>query len=277
MQVRKVGGWLAAFTLVGGLLGCGGGGTDNGGGDSIELSGGLTTLIKTDTPAIPATTTEEGTPTTYTTTIGGVTKTISIVATPTAFPAGTPIAVLPDAIPIINGSFTRAPGDLVVTCFDAMRVKTTKTKYSKIVTASNGNLVINHPIGLTPGQYYGSVEGPIYFAAANGKTLTVGSMGFLFEVDAKGVCSFPTSISGSLPANGGSTKPSNIKVVTTSNTKFAGGAAGLILESDNFYMTMGAFVGTDGKCTFKSSNGGFTVPAGGIGTVQFSIYGPVPE
>lgn len=269
---------FAAAMVLGALAGCGGGGSNESASEPIvPLTGGIATEAKTDTPSVPATTTDEGVPTTYTTTVGGVTKTVYIAATPTAFAAGTPIAVLPDGLPIINASYTRAPGDIVLTCFGVNDVTEVTTRFSNIVTVQNGSLVLTRPIGLTPGQYYGSVEGPLYFSANGGKTLTVGSIGFMFEVKDNGTCSFPTRITGALPANGGNTGAAGISVTTTSPASFAGGATGLTLSASNgLEAVTGGFLNAQGKYTFRSITG-FRVPNEGLDSVQFSVYGPVPE
>lgn len=278
-KTKSIYGLFAAVTAVGMVAGCGGGGSNSGAGEGfVPLSGGISTATKTDTPAISATPAGEGTAIGYATTVNGEAKTVYIAASPNAHPAGTPIAVFPDAVPLINATFTRAPGDIVMTAFSENGASEVQTRFTNVVAAQNGQLVLTRPIGLTPGQYFGSVEGPLYFTANGGKTLTVGSIGFMFEVTDDGKCSFPTQISGALPANGGHTGAAGISVTTTSPAGFAGGAAGLILEGDNdFYASTGGFLNAEGKITFKSMQGGFRVPAGGVGSVQFSVYGPVPE
>lgn len=276
IKTRKIHSLFAAATVVGILSGCGGGTNDTATQPIVPLTGGIATEAKTDTPAVPATTTGEGEALAYTTTVGGVPKTVYIAATSTATPAGTPIAVFPDALPIINASYTRAPGDIYMTRFSSNGAQDITTKYSSIVTSQNGSLVLTRPIGLLPGEYYGSVEGPLYFNANGGKTLTVGSMGFMFEVKADGTCSFPTLITGALPANGGHTGGAGISVTTKSPASFAGGAASLLIGNDNgSQANAGGFLDAQGKVTFKSITG-FAIPDGGVGSIQFSVYGPVP-
>lgn len=276
LKTRNIYSLFAVALAVGALAGCGGGGSNAGAPQSVvPITGGITTLALTDAPAVPATTTDEGEPTTYITNVNGVSKTVYIAARSTAVPAGTPIAVFPDELPIINASYTRAPGDIFMTCFGQNGARDVTTRYANIVTVQNGNLVLTRPIGLTPGQYYGSVEGPLYFTAAGGKTLTVGSMGFMFEVTANGACSFPTLITGSLPANGGHTGDNNISVTTTSAASFAGGATSLLLGMANGAQAVtGGFLNAQGKYTFRSTQGGFPIPSGGIDSLQFSVYGP---
>lgn len=272
--------FMIAAIVLGGLVGCGGNGKNPSGTgtNNIVVAGGISTTTKTDTPVVPATTTTTGTPTAYTTTVGGVTKTVYIAATPGGATAGTPIAVFPDNIPIINASFTRAPGDVQMTAFSAGGATDVTTTYSNVVSVVNGMLVLNRPIGLVPGEYYGSVEGPLYFAAANGKTLTVGSIGFGFVVDSTGACSFPTIISGTLPANGGNTSDPQFAVTTTSPAKFAGGAASLMINiSPTSYVNQGVFLSTQGKATFKSTQGGFAIPSTGVEGIDFRAYGPISE
>ncbi|MGV3618007.1 MAG: hypothetical protein ACO1SV_21995 [Fimbriimonas sp.] len=276
IKKKNIHGLFAAAAAMGILAGCGGGGNPTIVSPTVPLSGGISTEPKTDTPSVPATNTDEGNPTTYTTTVGGVMKTVYIAATSTAVPAGTPIAVFPDGVPIVNASFTRAPGDIYMTCFGQNGARDVTTRYSNIVTASNGNLVLTRPIGLTPGQYYGSVEGPLYFSANGGQTLTLGSMGFMFEVKGDGACSFPTLITGALPANGGHTGASGISVTANSPATFAGGATSLLVGMANGQQIVtGGFLDANGKFTFRSTQGGFPVPSTGIESIQFSAYGPV--
>jgi hypothetical protein len=269
---------LFAAAVVVGAMGCGGGGSNEATPtEMVPIYGGITTVVKADTPSVPATTTDEGTPTSYVTTLNGVAKTVAIAASPTAVAAGTPIAVFPDDVPIINASFTRAPGDIEITCFRSNGISQVKTRFSNIVAARDGSLVLTRPLGLVPGQYFGSVEGPLYFGANGGKTLTVGSIGFMFEVLSDGACSFPTLITGALPANGGHTGSAGISVTTTSTPRFTGGAAGLNLSLANgSELVAGGSLDSNGKVTFRSLNGGFRVPTTGVDAVQFSVYGPVP-
>lgn len=274
IKMRKTFRLITAGMALGVLVGCGGGGSNETvPAPIVPIAGGIATEAKTDTPAVPATT-GEGEPTAYTTTVGGVSKTVYIAATSTAVPAGTPIAVFPDALPIINASYTRAPGDIYMTCFGKNGATDITTKYSSIVSTQNGSLVLTRPIGLVPGTYLGSVEGPLYFSANGGKTLTVGSIGFTFEVKANGTCSFPTLITGALPANGGHTGAAGISVTTTSPASFAGGATSLLLgTSDGFQANSGGFLNAQGKFTYQSITG-FQIPAGGLDNVQFTVYGP---
>lgn len=266
--------WLAISSALAAVVGCGGNGSNPASVQAVAVKGGITTLVKTDAPAVPASTT--GTPTEYTTTLGGVTKTVTIPASSDAFPASTPIAILPENVPIISGEFAaRAPGDVEITRFSNSGAATATTSFSNIVSSTNGSIVLTKPLGLLPGEYYGTVDGPIYINGSGGKRLTVGSFGFRFSVSATGACSFPTSISGVLPVNGGHTGSGNISV-TVSGSGLAGGSTSLDLTlSATTSVNQSGFYDSNNKFTFKSTQGGFRVPNSGVLTVEFDSYPPI--
>lgn len=262
---------LAISSVLAAVMGCGGNGSNPTSVQAVAVKGGVTTLLKTDTPAVAANTT--GTPTEYTTTIDGVTKTVTIPASGDAFPAGTPIAVFPENVPIISGEFAaRAPGDVAFTRFGTDGASDSTTHFSNIVSSVNGSITLTKPLGLLPGEYYGTVEGPIYINGADGKRLTVGSFDFSFSVSATGACSFPTSISGVLPVDGGHTGSGNISVTVTSPT-LAGGSTSLeVVISATASVNQSGEYDSNGAFKFKSQNGGFRVPSAGVKSVTFSSY-----
>ena len=269
---------MAATAVMASLAGCGGGGSNNTTTptDTVPFTGGVSTVAKTDTPAVAASPAGTGTATEYTTTIGGASKTVAIVASTEAFAASTPIAIIPDNVPIIKGTIaSRAPRDLQVTRFGTDGVSDVTTRFSNIVTSSNGSIVIRQPVGMLPGEYFGTVEGPITISGTNSKVLTVGNIGFRFTVSTTGVCSFPTSVTGVLPVNGGQTGSGGINVGITSNAG-AGGSAYLSINAGSLSVTQSGELNSLGSFTFRSTKGGFTVPATGVDNVEIDVYPPTP-
>jgi hypothetical protein len=249
------------------IAGCGGASVSTGT-KVVVLSGGVTTTKKTDTPAVPAST-GTGTPTTYTSTIGGVSKTISIAASPDAFPAGTPIAVIPDQTPLFSGSLVgRAPGDISIFGLTSSGVVAVSTTFAAALSTVNGNIVLNRPIGLVPGIYYASIEGPVNFTGNGGATLTVGRIDLYFNVNSAGDCSMPTTISGSLPSNGTSTAAAGIQV-TAKGVNLAGGSSTLVLSYTGGTKQQSGTYDSSSQITYKSLGDGFTVPTNGLTGLQF--------
>lgn len=259
---------LAVASVLATVVGCGGNGSNPTSVQAVAVSGGIATLRKTDTPAVAANTT--GTPTEYTTSINGVTKTVVIPASGEAFPAGTPIAVFPDNVPILSGELAaRAPGDVLIIRFSDANAPKTETKFSSIVSSTNGSIVLTKPLGLLPGSYQGIVEGPVDINGEGGKRLTVGTFKFQFEVNAQGVCSFPTTISGVLPVNGGHTGSGNISMSMAGGSELVGGDGGLSIQiTENQEVQESSKYNSESRVTFKSNKGGFRVPKAGVEVVS---------
>lgn len=267
---KKFFGLIAAALMMGALAGCGGGG-DNPTvvDDNVTVNGGIPTDEGTSTEAITS-----GGQQTATLTVNGQTLSDVVVAPVTqTVPANTPLVVFPANVPIISNlslgaGVTRDPGQLIVN----------GQVITGVTVDSQGRL--SEPIAFAPSEYTTenrytvSFDGPWNIRAGN-RELTVGQFIVSFQVDNQGNSSFPRTITGKLPSNGGSTLDGESFVTFTVSDAFANSTARLTIEKSNGDISKRIEVaGTSGTFSDLFAGGGnATIPAGGVDTVYFQ-YNP---
>jgi hypothetical protein len=267
---KKFFGLIAAALMMGAVAGCGGGG-DNPTviEDNVQVNGGIPTDKGTSTETIAA-----GTQQTVDITVNGNTYSDVVVAPVTqAVPANTPLAVFPANVPIIENltlgaGITRAPGQLIIN----------NQVIEGVTVDSQGRL--SNPIAFAPseytqtGRYEARFDGSWNISAGN-RTLTIGQFIVDFEVNDDAATSFPRTLTGQLPTNGGSTLDGESFVTFTVDQAFANSDARLTIEKSNGNISKRIDVnGTSGTFSDLFAGGGnATIPAGGVETVYFQ-YNP---
>ncbi|MGV3617538.1 MAG: hypothetical protein ACO1SV_19605 [Fimbriimonas sp.] len=274
---KKIFGLIATALMMGALAGCGGGGGNNPVlPDNVNVNGGIPTDEgqAVDGSGQPITITA-GAQRTVDLIVDGQTVRDVVVAPVTQnVPAGTSLAVFPANVPIIenlqlNGlAVTRDPGQLIIN----------GTVIEGVTIDDNGRL--SDPIAFAPtnyvqsGSYQADFDGPWSIVGGN-RRLDVGQFTVIFQVDTQGNSSFPATISGRLPSNGGSTLDGESVVGFTISPAFAGGSARLTVEKSNGDLSKLVEVpGTSGSFSDLNAQGGNPViPANGVDRVIFS-YNP---
>lgn len=270
---KKIFGLIAAALMMGAIAGCGGGGSnptviD----DNVQVNGGIPTDEGTSSESIAA-----GAQQSVDITVNGNTYTDVVVAPVTQnVPANTPLAVFPANVPIISNmnlgaGITRDPGQLIIN----------GQVISGVTVDDQGRL--SDPIAFAPseyttsGRYSVSFDGPWNITSGN-RTLTVGQFVVDFEVNADAATSFPATITGKLPTNGGSTLDGESFVSFTVNPAFANSSARLTIDKSNGLISKRIEVpGTSGTFSDLFAGGGnATIPAGGVDTVHFA-YNPIND
>jgi hypothetical protein len=265
---KKFFGLIAAALMMGAVAGCGGGG-DNPTviDDNVTVNGGIATDEGTSTESIAA-----GASQTIDITVNGNTLTDVVVAPTTSnVPAGTPLAVFPANVPIISNltlgaGLTRDPGQVIVN----------GEVVPGITVDSQGRL--SGYLAFAPSDYHTNnryevrFDGPWNIRAGN-RTLTVGEFRVGFEVNNQGGSSFPRTITGKLPSNGGSTLDGESFVSFTVDGAFSGNLARLSVLKSNGNISKSIEVpGTSG--TFSDlfeAGGNANIPAGGVDVVHFDF------
>lgn len=264
---KKFFGLIAAALMMGAVAGCGGGGDNpNVIDDNVAVNGGIPTDTGTSTEAITA-----GGQTTATLTVNGQTYSDVVVAPVTQnVPANTPLVVFPANVPIISNlslgaGVTRDPGQLIIN----------GQVIEGVTVDSQGRL--SEPIAFAPttyvqqNRYSVSFDGPWNIRAGN-RELTIGQFIVDFQVDSEGNSSFPVTISGNLPTNGGSTRDGESFVTATFSPAFSGSTATLRIDKSNGQIQKSLEVsGT--SVTFSDlfdAGGNANIPAGGVDVVHFT-------
>jgi len=262
-------GFVSAAGIVSGILaGCGGSGSIEGLGATINASGGLTTASGGGTPG----TSSGSTPQQVQVTVNGNVVTGTLPANQT-IPASGVVSTIAPGIPILTG-LTLAPkthinvhtptvsngiqGEVDVDgCDTGLRVD------------SAGNL--SGYLFLVPGAHNITAIGPfdiIGGSAFNPTTLTVGKFVFNVTVNPDGIASIPSALQVNLPINGGTLKAGHYVKVTYPTPDFAAGNGTLTLSwpGDTIQKTQPV---VNGKVTFKALTNSTLVPMGGVATVQY--------
>lgn len=274
---KKIYGLIAAALMTGAIAGCGGGGSNpatvpnnvsvNGG---IPTDEGIATDANGDPVAIAA-----GSEQTVNLIVNGQSRSnVTVAPVSQNVPAGTDLAVFPANVPIIsnmrlNGlNVSRDPGQLIIN----------GQVIEGVTVDDQGRL--SEPIAFAPSEYTQSgrytvdFDGPWTIAAGN-ERLDVGHFVVGFEVNQDGASSFPATITGKLPTNGGSTLDGVSFVTFTVNPAFANSTARLTIGKSNGDISKTIDV-TGNSGTFSDlfvTGGNATIPAGGVDTVYFE-YNP---
>lgn len=270
---KKIFGLIAAALMMGALAGCGGGGSNpTTTPDNVNVNGGIpadpgVAVDGSGNPIALAANTSQS----VSVVINGQTFTNVPVAPVTQnVPAGTTLTVFPANVPIISNmrlgnAITRDPGQLIIN----------GQVIEGVTVDDQGRL--SSPIAFAPsqytqqGEYTADFDGPWTIAAGN-QALTVGMFSVTFQVDDEGNSSFPATITGKLPSNGGNTNDGVSFVTFTVSPAFANSTARLTLEKSNGDIAKTIEVpGTSG--TFSDLVGNSVIPAGGVDVVRFE-YNP---
>jgi hypothetical protein len=245
---------------MGGLIGCGGDGSnpttiDN----EVPVSGGLPQSQSQSTATVPASTEDQ--PVTL---ANGLTA--ETPPTTTSVPTTVAGAVLPENVPIIQGvtagdALSRAPGDLIINGYRMRNVRVLN------------NFVLSRRLILFPGRYDIIVDGP--WRVINGtRVLNVGSWRFVIDVNANGRTNLPTSLGGIIPANGGTTRDGRSFVSFSVPNDFANGRAALTIFKSNGNLSKSITLsGSSGTFADLATNANPVIPTSGVTRVQY-VFNP---
>jgi hypothetical protein len=280
---RKIYGLIAAALMVGALAGCGGGGNNPGPNpnqDNVQVNGGIPSSngqavnANGEPLTIPASPNEQQ----ITVVINGQSQTAIVPPLTQPVPAGTQLAVFPANVPIIQNlvlnpgqGLTRDPGQVIIN----------GQVIEGVTVDDQGRL--SDPIALVPssqvegGRYVAEFDGP-WAIIAGQRRLDVGIFVVDFQVDNNGISSFPQSLTGQLPINGGSTADGRSFVSFTVDEAWAGHKASLqIVKSNGDLQKTINVPGTSGTFNdiFAGVGGNPQIPAAGVDAVIFR-YNPAP-
>lgn len=263
IATKKFTGLLATALIAGGLIGCGGNGSNPSSSDEgVTASGGIQQSTAASTTEVPAS------DTTQLVTLGGAS--VLVPPTATAIPAGTEYAVLAENIPIISNTVgldaqTRAFGDTIIRVLPNGPSVTLSGLFDR-------NFQLTRRVGFGPGSYQIEVDGP-WEVTGGFKSVTTQKFVFDFTVNA-GKATLPTSISGVLPANGTSTGTPGTFVSGNIPGVFAGTEATLKLtagqSSISKTVTTGSATGLGSPFRFEDLVGGFAIPQSGLDSIYYS-------
>lgn len=246
------------------LVGCGGGGSStpsDKAGKSVGISGGAEFIPSTAASAITSQ------PFSQNLTVGGA----PAVAPPgVSFPQGATVALITTTNPILDLSGTAditasglATGLTLVDghLSDHVALPPTSTPYEFVVNAPAGGLQLVDP------SSRGLKSRALTFLTING-SLTLGVL-----VQNDGTAGIPTSIAGTVPANG--SKNVQISVTATYPVSYATDyratlSIGYTANGAAQTISQTRIVGTDGKVTFTAS-GATPIPAAGIDTIKLIL------
>lgn len=266
---KKIFGLVAAAVIAGGIVGCGGSGSNPTPGDTtgVEVSGGLQQTSATSPSDVGSS------PTAQTVTLGG--SSVLVPASDSAFRSGTPAAVLSENIPIIGNTSAgaaqeRSPGDVIIRVLP----DGPETVMPGLV---NSDFSLTRRVGLFPGDYEIEIDGPWRVRSTGNilHALTVGKFIFQFTVDANGKASLPIDLTGTLPGNGQNTNNPAFYARGTFLGAFANKTATLELNAGSSSImksvTATPVNGTQARASWQDLQGGFFIPQNGLSSVRFSF------
>lgn len=254
---------ILASLATAGLAGCGGNGSNPvPAAGTIQAAGGATTLELTTSTAIPASTDD-----TVITTDGVETV---IPASEEEIPADEEYAVLPEDTAFLAGTETglaltrgasfygtiTGPG---VNNLNVTKHLTTSGRLKKRMAFRRGTWRIRlHDITIR---------------SSNNETLDIADMYIRFTVKSKSLTSFPRTVAGVFPLNGGTLTDTDF-VNMSLNSYYRGGNTSLYLDNGTSTLSKSVKVGNNGRVGFQdlTDSGTFVVPDSGL--VEVSVILP---
>lgn len=264
-------GFISAAAVISGVLvGCGGSGGGGTAAPIVKTTGGVTSTSGTTTTDVTSSTQPQQV---QVTAAGSATPITAIVPPGESFTAGTPVAVVNNTSPIINGLALagKALGEKSAPATGTQGQLYIDGVFSG-VTIVNGSF--SSPFVLTSGHHTLTAFGPYTITSGSvfaPNTITVGKLTFGVLVSTAGIASLPSSIGLALPPNGGTLTKSNSVTVTYVSPYLSSSTTLTVTDASGVsYQEPLVLSNGTGKYTLVNSVSR-PIPTAGISSIVFNV------